>query len=332
MTGCAAQVQLGGPLIPRDGMKARFSSGSAGMCAIRAPGDVVCWQRPDDKEHMVEIGIKDAIEISVGDEHACALRSTGHVVCWGKNDQAQLGRPDGDIALVMGVADAVRVVVSTDDSTCALEKSGKIRCWGDNSGLVDNGPRRLSTATLVPGIEDAIDLARAPGLVCALHRGGAVSCWGQAQGTPVPTRIEGISDAVQVSASGIMACARLATGRIQCWLHPLQTQSFGVSDRYKQIHAPDVTDAADVMVSWANVCVRKGTPTGPLVCAGGEFDDVFLERELSAFDGAEAVAPMSTKLIFCGVDKAGGIISTPETTGFCGEDTLLTDAAGNVLR
>ncbi len=81
---------------------------------------------------------------SPGSEHACALGHDGRALCWGSNDHFELGQ-----------------------ATTAVFKEKHL-------------PRSYSSRPLVvPGIEDAVDIAALDGRTCVIHDSGHISCRGR---------------------------------------------------------------------------------------------------------------------------------------------------------
>lgn len=81
--------------------------------------------------------LKEARQISLGDEHACVLDSEG-VKCWGKNDFGQINVPTLQSPSQLSVS---------GHNTCAIDKLG-VHCWGPNKDGQTNVPE-LSNPTHV---------------------------------------------------------------------------------------------------------------------------------------------------------------------------------------
>jgi alpha-tubulin suppressor-like RCC1 family protein len=131
---------------------------SAGFsCAVQRDGGVSCWgsnntgqlgdgTREDRPTPVAVVGVSDALEIAVGNQHACALRKDGSVACWGRNEFGSVGDANmgpstirSSAVAAIGVADAVGLALGGTHS-CARRRNGGILCWGvNNFGQLGDG-------------------------------------------------------------------------------------------------------------------------------------------------------------------------------------------------
>jgi alpha-tubulin suppressor-like RCC1 family protein len=118
-----------------------------------------------------------------------------------------------------------------DNHGCALFQDGHVRCWGSNTaGQLGNGQDGISyqnPATVVVGLNNAVQLAAGARHTCALLEGGTISCWGDnTRGqlgndkdttayTPQPVAFK--ESFVQIAAGGRNTCARTADKKLWCW-------------------------------------------------------------------------------------------------------------------
>lgn len=229
-----------------------IDGGSGFFCAVRRSGRVSCWgtnraQQLGDGSTVtgsatpVNVsGIFDASQVAAA-QSACALRVGGQVVCWGVNYRGRLGTGTADNAplpaMMVGVSDAVGVGASVWHG-CVVRASGAVACAGDNAvgelGTAASADPVL-TATLVPGVTGAVDVATGYRFSCALLRDGTVTCWGKndlgelGRGSTSPFAeagaVPGLTDVVQVTAHGPQdgategghACALRRNGEVYCW-------------------------------------------------------------------------------------------------------------------
>lgn len=79
---------------------------------------------------------------------------------------------------------AVRPRISDGDNVCLLSVAGRVACrWSNGYSYMQReaycaGVRPVFTPTLVPGLDDAVELATNGGLTCARRAAGTVVCWG----------------------------------------------------------------------------------------------------------------------------------------------------------
>jgi alpha-tubulin suppressor-like RCC1 family protein len=103
---------------------ARLAVGSAGACAVRASGAVVCWghipgEEPERSMPGSLAAAPVAADIAIGEDHACALKLGGGIRCWGRVEaSAPTAGVHGLLALRAG-----------GSHTCVLSAAGQLVCW-----------------------------------------------------------------------------------------------------------------------------------------------------------------------------------------------------------
>jgi alpha-tubulin suppressor-like RCC1 family protein len=139
---------------------------------------------------------------------------------------------------------------------CALFGEGKVACWGAVQVGDDPNP---SAPAIVPGIDDAIDVACGGGTTCIARKSGKVFCWGANEtgqvgtGAPFdagplqdvtqPTEVVGLDHAVKV-ALGKSSYALLDDGTVVAWGDNTAEQlGAGLTDLQSSVPLP-VLDAS----------------------------------------------------------------------------------------
>lgn len=216
-------------------------------CARRATGEVVCWGgasygalgdgtsglgRPTPAP---EVGLTDAIDLSVGLFGACAIRAGGQVVCWGNAD----GNGSTGLVPVAGMTDAI-AVAKGPYFTHAIRADGSVWGWGRRGPWIGNGvsdlsctggPSCITPPVQVVGIASATKIAASGHQLtwhyagaCALRPSGVVSCWGfgtlgdgASASSGVPVDLFGVADAEGVSRGQMRGCVIRPAGRVSCW-------------------------------------------------------------------------------------------------------------------
>jgi serine/threonine-protein kinase len=237
-------------------------AGRQHTCALVAGGAVSCWGANESGQlgresssgaeaPAVVAGLPPVQRIFAGGSNTCVTASDGRLLCWGADESGQLGddgtearatpepAPGADGMVSVTIANNTQAGKKNPDLSksagfiCGVRGSdGRVLCWGNNyTGQLGDGSRDdRARPTLVPGIDDAIQVAAGDLHVCVLRRSGRVSCWGRNEFgtlgdgtmgprvirlTPVDARA--VEDAVGISVGGAHSCARRRGGAVLCW-------------------------------------------------------------------------------------------------------------------
>ena len=175
-----------------------ISSGDKYVCVIYGPKDTVsCWGTNNESSldsfllGAADIGIKNAVSLSVGYNHTCVVDISGKASCWGDNTYGQLGGSDlASSDTPVEVTDSKGSAISdfTEVSTgyahsCAIHRDKTISCWGlDDTRLGHNNAKTfeaVNTPTLVYGVQNAVSLSAGHSHTCSIVGvNGNVKCWG----------------------------------------------------------------------------------------------------------------------------------------------------------
>lgn len=132
-----------------------------------------------------ESGVASA---AVGDDNVLAVLESGELVGWGANFTGQVGdgtevnRPTAVPVDVSEFGSPVAEVSVGRDHSMALLEDGRVLTWGANTDLQlgsEAAGDRLEPE-LVPGIEDAVEIAATYATSTARRADGSVWAWGQA--------------------------------------------------------------------------------------------------------------------------------------------------------
>ena len=110
-------------------------SGGSSSCSVREDGSVVCWgsngsgqlgdgTTDDNALPFPVLGISNAVDVTVANEHACALLDDESVKCWGNNSNGEFGNgamTSSSVPVPMaGSSNVVEVAAGGDSHTCAI--------------------------------------------------------------------------------------------------------------------------------------------------------------------------------------------------------------------
>lgn len=241
--------------VPRLGRASTIAAaGAAATCAV-VKGEVWCWGRmsifgynaPDRHVPRRIRGLVNVAQLSINRSSACARTIKGRVLCWGAYFSGRRPHP------VTNLTPSKKVSVGVGFA-CSIGTNKRVACWGHNgsgglgfvpaAGSRGKSRKRKSVAqalraSLVPDLDDVIDLAVGSAHACAVRRSGEVLCWGgrsyqydhefvgfgETSRPPVlihdgrKHRIKGINDAMAVNADGTSSCALRRTGVMACWTY-----------------------------------------------------------------------------------------------------------------
>ncbi|MGB1957477.1 MAG: RCC1 domain-containing protein, partial [Candidatus Poseidoniaceae archaeon] len=173
-------------------------------CVILDSGNVSCWGEPHGSyQPYVEIGVgtgRQAVAISVGDDHYCIILDNGDLKCWGSDQYGQLG--DGgpawstsnptsvsappSTAINLGAGRTAVALATGERHTCAILDNGEVKCWGgDSYGQLGNGPTITanqgspsSTSVDLGTGRTAVAISAGNHHTCAILDNGDMKCWG----------------------------------------------------------------------------------------------------------------------------------------------------------
>lgn len=182
------------------------------LCLRMRNGDVRCTNNTLDPPHHSIDGVGKIRAMDESNGLACAVRTSGTVVCW------EMFEKRAWKLLELAAPPSPAIDVAVGDPICARLQNGKIACWKHQPG---------ARPSMVPGIENARQIAVARGGVCAVTKRRHVWCWGDNEygqlgdGTMMndrqaPRRVVGLSDVRQLAAADASFCA-VANAQVKCW-------------------------------------------------------------------------------------------------------------------
>lgn len=227
---------------------AAVSAGLRHSCAVMTSGALKCWgvnpfgelgdgTRTGHATPVQVSGLESGVlAVSAGEFFTCAIAAPGVAKCWGENYLSRLGN-GGTVDRstpedVIGIPGRVVSISARYNNACAVNEPGNVYCWGMTSYA--DGPTGnvigtvTSTARLIPGGSDAMEVQVGETHACARTSLGGVKCYGvnfdgQLGIDPGRNRIRNDFSDVQiidVASLGIgyqHSCALLRSGAIKCW-------------------------------------------------------------------------------------------------------------------
>ncbi|WP_394840475.1 RCC1 domain-containing protein [Pendulispora rubella] len=271
-------------------------------CAVRSDKHVHCWgsdesaalgrgsasedanlsKRPHPEPQPVT-GLPPSEQVVTSGYFSCAL-STLAVRCWGGNDDDNKWSANSPKKVTSPVEIALpsrrsakQLAIGTSH-ICALLDDAHVACWGSNlSGQLGTSAASPNpTPTVVPGIENVVELKAASGITCVRTVAGEVQCWGangngrlgrgpmdaSQSSTPAPVALPEGSRARQISVGEHHVCAILQDRTVWCWGNN-ELGGLGSGN----------TDGKTMVPSESSIPIAvQGLPTGALyVSVGGGF-------------------------------------------------------------
>lgn len=261
----------------------------AGRCALRANGEVACWDVSSLRATPVA-GLSDVVHLAGDGAQHCVVLRGGTVSCWGAVGSVRDMPPTGRIATtpeaVTGVTGATMVAVGRF-SVCAALTSGIVMCWGRRAEIAIGSSSENMPPTAVVNASGAP--VRTLTAHAALREDGTVTTWGNGiwgargdgtytastgsvvvPGMRARAMLEGDTDQhlCAVDEGGVASCwgydeyGQLGCGGgAQRWPLPALANPEATGDRMP------LTDVTDAMLTASAACVRRGD--GSVWCWGG---------------------------------------------------------------
>ncbi|MFH2010412.1 MAG: DUF4215 domain-containing protein [bacterium] len=216
--------------------------------------------------------------------------------------------------------------------TCGVKRDGTVWCWGANEAgqLGDGALEGRLEPSLVPDLEDVVEVAAGEAHTCAVDSDGRGWCWGSNdQGQlgdgsiidrSIPVRVLGLSGAASVSAGGRHTCAVTTELEAYCWGANADGQlgdgaQTGRQAATRVVVGAGLTSARAVSAGSAHTCAIREDDT--LWCWGSN-----TAGQLGTGDGAPSLLPLAV------LEGEGFLSAAVVATG--AEHTCAVDATGAV--
>lgn len=233
------------------------TDGGGHVCVRRMNGRVLCRMSHFEPTFVEVPGVRDAVELRIGNDFACARTRGGEVRCWGDNLSFELGDAaggqwSGTPRQVMGLPVMTHVQVGTRHA-CAWGADRQLWCWGNGAGM--GAPQWLRRPPRV--IAGDVRGVMAGNMTYIERSPGIYECLGQipeldeplpdpgmrhvAEERGMPARVR-FADATQFSFEGTWGCGA-GPGGVRCFGIPLFFEESRVSEHVFDHHARDIVVA-----------------------------------------------------------------------------------------
>jgi len=165
-----------------------------------------------------------------GDGGPGDLVETCSAGAWSETDACKIGCNQGTCLRVVDLG-------AGPAHTCAVLSDGSVRCWGyDDLALLfidslNDGPAAPNTftaePTVVPDLDDAIEVGGGDAHSCVRTTGDTIKCWGWngigQHGTgdivnhTTPVEVPGLTGVTSMGVGLAHTCAAMTTGAVACW-------------------------------------------------------------------------------------------------------------------
>lgn len=229
----------------------QLSVGNGHSCALEG-SQIKCWGNNSYKQlgtgheaynkvPTLVKGINNATQVTTGYYSSCAILDNQALTCWGraailnkssltlKHLQPITVPFNPDVKLLTGAPKSITQAVTGEDFMCLLLEDKTVMCKGANDqGQLGIGNQNAKTQlTLVPNLNNVIQLSAGYQHVCALLENNTVKCWGlnyygqlgdgSTSNQATPTLVQNISTATQIGTGEYYSCALLQDKRVKCW-------------------------------------------------------------------------------------------------------------------
>ncbi len=230
-------------------------------------------------------GINNATQVTTGYYSSCATLDNQALTCWGRAvifNKSSLTSThlqpitvpfNPDVKLLTGTPKSITQAVTGDDFMCLLLEDKTVMCKGANDqGQLGIGNQDAKTQlTLVPNLNNVIQLSAGYQHVCALLENNTVKCWGYndhgqlGEGSTshqaTPTLVQNISTATQIGTGEYHSCALLQDKRVKCWganNSKQLTAAAGTGNKTSPFAIAGLTGVTQISVGKYHTCALKG--------------------------------------------------------------------------
>jgi len=213
---------------------------------------------------------------------------------------------------------------------CLLRPSHDVVCWGLD---LQNPPPETPSGepALVPGLNDAEEIAVGAAHACAIRSGGQVVCWGsnglgQLGSAPeklyraAPQPVPGLSDAVHLASAGQRTCALKRDGSVVCW----GSWDSNVARAPAPSPVPQLSGVTALAMGEVHACALRAD--GHVACWGddsrGQLGNGRRDAKSLAESAAQqvvgledAVAIAAARLDTCALRKSGQVVCWGDRAG-----------------
>jgi hypothetical protein len=265
----------------------KLATADSSTCALTATGHVACWGTrigyvprgsddfaPDDPA-PVDLGVSDAIDLTMSSGEVCIKRKRGTTECLGNNGGAtkagfyakltvatpsrQRARDEAGLRFARAhVTEQFGGGFARESWVCG-KTGADLSCLEifAGRGETDVSPERgfdvIPNATQVLGFDGDASL-------CALRSDGTIACGDRPDElSPLPG-IAGVTQLAPSSTYGM--CALLSAGGVMCWPERLRANHLGPGP----IAVPGLSDAVALSGDYAHDCALRRT--GAVACWG----------------------------------------------------------------
>lgn len=152
-------------------------------CVFGTGGAIECWRRYAGKqgEYPRRISFDGAVRTLAADDQKCVILESGDVRCTGDEScggpESTPGYDMSQVVKIPGIEKA-RMVDKSLDLGCVVREDSTVACWGK----IQDEFECSREATVVPGLQNVVDMAAGDYSACAVRADNRVFCWGNNSG------------------------------------------------------------------------------------------------------------------------------------------------------
>ena len=266
-----------------------LSVGSSMRCVVGRGATVDCWRRHAGEKgtYPNQLGLSRVRELAAADQ-TCAIVESGEVLCTG--DQTCGGRdaiPGYDMSKVVKIpgVNKARLIDRDLHMGCVVREDSTVACWGKILERAECTPN----ASVVPTLDQVVDIAVGDYSACALRADNRVLCWGNNEDrtlgvaepifSKVPIEVREAHPAVKIDSSSRGYAVLRVDGSVIAWGSGVVLDEKQPPQRVDLAHP-----AVDLVAMDGLVCALL--VTGDVECEGYKVDFAVKEgRPRPPFEG-----------------------------------------------